>query len=359
MRATTATIHLSALRHNLARVRECAPQSRVVAVVKANAYGHGVERALAAFATADAFGVACSEEALALRHAGLALDKPILLLEGVFSADELALCIEHNLQPAVHQPQQLAWLAHAQLAKPLQVWLKLDSGMHRLGFAPTQIIEAWQTLQACANVSGIGLMTHFARADELDQPYTQRQLDTLQRALHGLPGPRSFANSAAVLAWPDAHADWVRPGVMLYGISPMAGREGPEEGLLPAMTLSTRLIAVQSLRRGDNVGYGGTFTCPEDMLVGIAAVGYGDGYPRHAPTGTPVLVNGHVAGLAGRVSMDMLAIDLRGIPSAQVGDPVVLWGQGLPAERIAAAAGTIAYELLCAVKPRVRFVLEE
>ncbi|HXH02104.1 MAG TPA: alanine racemase [Candidatus Competibacteraceae bacterium] len=357
MRAATATIHLDAIRHNLTRVRQLAPGSRVVAVVKANGYGHGAARILPALSGADALGVACIEEALALREAGACL--PVLLLEGVFEAEELPLCARHGFQIAVHEPGQLAMLEQARLERPLVVWLKLDSGMHRLGFPPERVRQAWQRLQAAASVAEVRLMSHFASADDPDDPQTAAQLEVWRAALDGIPGARSLANSAGVLAWPSAHHDWVRPGVMLYGVSPMKDRTGPDDGLRPAMTLATRLIAVQRLQRGEKVGYSGTFVCPEDMDIGIAAIGYGDGYPRHAGSGTPVLVNGRAAALAGRVSMDMLAIDLRRVPGAKVGDPVVLWGAGLPVERIAAAAGTIGYELLCAVKPRVRFVVEE
>lgn len=352
MRAATADLDLDALRHNLAQVRTLAPRRRVIAVVKANGYGHGAARLLPALTGADALGVACIEEALALREAGATL--PILLMEGVFEAAELPLCEQHGFWIVVHEPGQVAMLEQHRPQRPLSVWLKADTGMHRLGFAPEQIRAIWQRLRDCPAVDpAIRLMSHLGSADDPSDPTTLDQLTTWEQAFAGLPGERSFANSAGVLAWPDTHQDWVRPGILLYGVNPLLGQTGHGAGLRPVMTLSTQLIAVKHYPRGARVGYSGAWVCPEDMAVGIAAIGYGDGYPRHAPSGTPVMVNGQPAALAGRVSMDMLAIDLRGQPQARVGDPVLLWGEGLPVETIAAHAGTIAYELLCGVTARV------
>ena len=356
MRPTTAVIDLAALRHNLALARRRAPGSRVVAVVKANAYGHGAARVLPALAAADMLGVACIEEALVLREAGAT--QPILLLEGAFEADELPSCARLGLEVVVHEPGQVRMLELARLERPLPVWLKIDSGMGRLGFRPEAAPAAWRRLAGCGAVApGIRLMSHFASADEPGDEGTARQLARL--AALDLPGERSFANSAGVLGWPEAHGDWVRPGIMLYGASPLAGRTGPEDGLKPVMTLATRLIAVKEVRLGEPVGYAAAWRAASDTRIGIAAAGYGDGYPRHAPSGTPVLVGGRAASLAGRVSMDMLAIDLGPDSAARVGDPVLLWGEGLPVEVIARHAGTIAYELLCGLAGRVRVELKD
>jgi alanine racemase len=350
MRPAIATIDLAALRHNLAQARKRAASAKVVAVVKAKAYGHGAARVLPALAGAEMLGVACIEEALELRAAGAR--QPILLLEGVFEADELPLCAKGGFEIAVHEPGQVRMLEAARLEWPLVAWLKIDSGMGRLGFRPEAARAVWQRLADCAAVAtGVRLMSHFAGADEPGDEGTPRQIARIEAL--DLPGERSLCNSAGVLAWPQAHKDWVRPGVMLYGVSPMSARTGPEEGLRPVMTLATRLIAVKEMRKGEPVGYGGAWQAPGAMRLGIAAMGYGDGYPRHAPSGTPVLVAGRPAALVGRVSMDMLAIDLSEHPDAQVGSPVILWGRDLPIETVARHAGTIGYELLCGVTGRV------
>ena len=324
----------------------------MVAVIKANGYGHGQLRVARALATADAFAVACIEEALTLREGGI--HKPILLLEGVFEAAELPLCSRFDLPIVVHDLSQVEMLEHVHLERPLTVWLKIDTGMHRLGITPEQALAVWQRLRECPAINpAILLMSHLARADERDADYTLQQLRVFREISRLLPGERSLANSAGVLGWPQTHFEWVRPGLMLYGVSPFTDTLAEEEGLQAVMTLSTRLIAIKRLRRGDPVGYGGIWVCPEEMDVGVAAIGYGDGYPRHAPSGTPVLVNGRRAGVAGRVSMDMLGIDLRQHPDARVGDPVILWGRGLPVELIARAADTIPYTLLCGIAARV------
>jgi len=351
MRAAIAHIDLDALRHNLDRVQQSAPGRKIYAAVKADGYGHGAVSVAWALGGADGFAVACSEEALILREAGI--HHPILLLEGPFEGSELDLCVMHQLQPAIHHPEQLRMLECARLARPIPVWLKLDTGMHRLGIAPGETAAFWHRLRDCPNVESIALMSHLAGADEPTSDATPRQLAAFRDATADLPGPRSLANSAGILAWPETHFDAVRPGLMLYGATPMEGRVAADDGLRPVMTLESRLISVKALSRGGAVGYGGTWTAPEDMRMGIVAMGYGDGYPRHAPSGTPVLIDGTAAPLIGRVSMDMLAVDLRNHPRARVGDRVVLWGEGLPAERIARAAGTIAYELFCGVTGRV------
>ncbi|MFO1372025.1 MAG: alanine racemase [Candidatus Competibacteraceae bacterium] len=351
-RATTVRLELEALVHNFQRVRAAAPGRRVAAAVKAEGYGHGLVR-VARTLNADAFAVACSEEALSLREAGIT--QPVLLLEGVFEAAEQSLCARYGLEIAVHHPEQVRMLEGARLERPVRVWLKVDTGMHRLGLAPETVAAIFQRLRDCPAVAPtIGLMSHLARADERQSDYTHQQLQAFENATSGLPGERSLANSAGILGWPQTHYDWVRPGIMLYGASPFVDSLAADEDLRPVMTLHTRLIAIKRLRKGDPVGYGGTWACPEEMDVGVAAVGYGDGYPRHAPSGTPVLVNGREAALLGRVSMDMISLDLRRHPDARIGDPVVLWGEGLPVERIAQAAGTISYTLLCGVTARVK-----
>lgn len=354
-RATQVSIDLGALRSNLEVVRRRAPGARVMAVIKANAYGHGMLRVAQALHAADAFAVACVDEALALRESGITL--PIVLLEGCYDPSELQLAAQYALQCVVHHATQLDMLERAHLTQPLGIWLKIDTGMHRLGFLPERAADAYARLLRCANVAQpIALMTHLANADAPEDASTAAQLESFRRTIAEWSGPRSIANSAGLLAWRDSHADWVRPGVMLYGVSPFAQGDGGDFDLKPAMTLSSSLIAVNRYRRGDAIGYGGSWICPEDMPVGVVAVGYGDGYPRHAPPGTPVLINGVMAPLIGRVSMDMISIDLRSQPHAAVGDAVTLWGAGLPVEHIARHAGTIAYELLCRINPRISSV---
>jgi len=265
-----------------------------------------------------------------------------------------------RLESAIHHDAQLDWLSADADPRPLHVWLKLDTGMHRLGFAPERAREIHARLRALPSVEkDIGLMTHFANSDVFDDAMTTTQIERFERALSGIEGDRSLSNSAGILGWPEAQAQWVRAGGALYGISVVAGKIGADFGFRPAMTLSTRLIAVNRVRKGEHVGYAATFECPEDMNVGVAAIGYGDGYPRHADAGTPVLVNGVRASLIGRVSMDLITIDLRNHPDARIGDPVVLWGRGLPVEEIAMHADTIGYELTCGVTRRVRFVEDD
>lgn len=356
-RPTSATIHVDALRRNLARIRELAPASRVMAVVKADGYGHGLERVAQALEGADAFGVAALSDAERLRAAGLS--KRVVLLSGFDEPGDLALMRRLDVESVLHHDAQIQMLEAetASAGAPLRVWLKLDTGMHRLGFATSRAGALHARLRALRNVDpDIALMTHFARSDEFDVDATPKQIAAFDAATRGLDGARSLSNSAGVLGWPAAHGDWVRPGGALYGLSPVAGQSGADFGLEPAMTLSTRLIAINRVAKGEPIGYGGAYSCPEDMPVGIAAIGYGDGYPRHAGPGTPVLVDGARAPICGRVSMDLLAIDLRGLPHPKVGDPVVLWGRGLPIEEVADHAGTIGYELACGITRRVRFL---
>ena len=353
-RRTRAVIHADALQHNLAQARHAAPASRLMAVIKSDGYGHGLLRVASALRRADAFAVTCLEEAIPLREAGYA--HPILLLAGPFEADELALYRRYRLDLVVHSAWQVELLESAPPGRSLSVWLKVDSGMHRLGLAPEQVPGMHARLQACAAVNRhIRLLSHMACADDRDDPdSTPQQLQCFHDAVRGLDGERSLANSASVLGWPDTHADWIRPGIMLYGVDPFCDEQTRRPDLRPTMTLASPLIAIRHVRAGERIGYGATWTCPEDMPVGVVAIGYGDGYPRHAPSGTPVLVNGAETQLLGRVSMDLITIDLRGLlDRVAIGDEVVLWGQGLPVERIAALCGTIGYELLCGVSPRV------
>lgn len=351
-RAARAQIDLGALRHNFMRARACAPQSRIAAMVKADAYGHGlVDVASTLTECADALGVACIPEALALRDAGI--PGRILVTQGFKHADELREAVRHGLDVVVHEPSQLACLERAALPVLPAIWLKLDTGMHRLGFLPSELPAAHAALMRLNGIAQPpGLLTHFACADEAAHPLTSVQLERFDAATARLPGERSMANSAAVLTLPSAHRDWVRPGIMLYGGSPLAHRSAAELDLHPVMSLRAPLIAINRRPRGESVGYGATFVCPEDMPIGIVAIGYGDGYPRHAENGTPVLLNGRRAALVGRVSMDMLAVDLRGVP-ARVGDEAVLWGvEELPVDEVARRAQTIGYELLCGAGSR-------
>lgn len=350
-RNTLATIEPAALRHNLARIRALGDGARVMAIVKADAYGHGVEHCLPALADADMLAVATMDEALAIR--ALEPRIPVLLLEGVTAPDELEAVARLNLEMVVHSETQLGWILAIGRAPARRVWLKLDSGMHRLGFPLHRAREVHERLAALNGVAEVVLMTHFACADQSAHPLNRRQIDAFDAAACGLSGSQCLANSAALLNLPETRREWIRAGLLLYGVSPLAGCDGPALGLKSAMTLESRLIAVNDVPAGDSIGYGARFTAGRDLRIGVAAIGYGDGYPRNMPDGTPVLVNGKEQPLAGRVSMDMITIDLEGQPAARVGDPVLLWGPGLPVERVAAAVDTIPYELLCRVTRRV------
>lgn len=350
-RQTIATIRLSALKHNLARVRAMAPRSRVMAVIKADAYGHGLEQVVQALSP-DMFCVATVGEAQRVRDAGWA--GPLLLLEGFSNAEELALAGKLHCEMVIHARDQVGALEAADSKWRQRLWLKLDTGMHRLGF-PWRDAADWRSRLENCTAKEVGLMTHLACADLPDHPLNQQQLERFEEATAGLDGPRSVCNSAGIVNFAGHHHEWVRSGIMLYGLSPMAGQTGAELGLEPVMTLSAELIGTSACDAGDTVGYLADFTCPEPMQVGVAAIGYGDGYPRKMPNGTPVLVEGQAARLAGRVSMDLINIDLRDVPGARVGSPITLWGDGLPAETVAAAAGSIPYELVCGVTSRVKF----
>ncbi len=349
MRPARALIDLAALRHNyqLARRRH---GGRALAVIKANAYGHGAVRCAQALATlADGFAVACLDEALELRTAGIS--NAILLLEGVFDVAELELAASHALWPVVHHEAQLRMIEATPLATPLKVWLKVNSGMNRAGFTDSAVAAAWHRLRATGKVAEITLMSHFARADEAQVPATMTQIACFDAVTRGLEGARSLANSSAILAWPQAHRDWARPGILLYGADPMPG-EG--NALLPVMSLESEVITVREIEAGATLGYGARFIASERTRVGLVAMGYADGYPRAAADGTPVSIDGQPSRIIGRVSMDMLTVDLSALPAAGPGSRVQLWGREVAVNRIAASVGTIAYELLCNVK-RVSF----
>lgn len=352
MKAATAVIDRRALRHNLQQVRRLAPQSRLIAVVKANAYGHGLLETAHTLQDADCYGVARLGEALALRAGGIV--KPILLLEGFFCAEDLPALVANNIDTAIHSLEQLAALEQSELTHPIRVWMKLDTGMHRLGVRLEQADAFYQRLSACRNVvQPVNIMSHFSRADEPLAGATEKQIDCFERFISDKPGQKSIAASAGVLSWPQAHRDWVRPGIILYGASPMESDYADHFGLRPAMTLKSSLIAVREHKAGEPVGYGGTWVSERDTRLGVVAMGYGDGYPRSAPSGTPVWVNGREVPLVGRVSMDMISVDLGPEATDKVGDEVVFWGNELPVERVAAASGICAYELITKLTQRV------
>jgi alanine racemase len=351
-RPVFATIDLAALAHNLGVARRHAPGARTLAVLKANGYGHGLARAARAFAAADGFGLIELDSAVRLREGGYA--GTILLLEGAFEPSELPVLARHGIATVVHCREQIDMLKALPTGSGLDVFLKLNTGMNRLGFEPGAAAAVLAELRRQPAARSLTLMTHFATADEARGVGWQMQV--LEEALPATSLPRSLANSAAILRHPQAHGDWIRPGIMLYGCSPFAEDTGAELGLRPAMTLESRIIAVQHMKRGDTVGYGGLFKADRDTRVGVVACGYADGYPRHAPTGTPVMVESRLTVTLGRVSMDMLCADLTGIPEAGPGSRVVLWGAEVPVERVAAASATVGYQLLCALAPRVRVV---
>ena len=353
-RPIRARIAPAALQHNYRLAKQHAPQAKAWAVVKADAYGHGLWRAVQTLRNeADGFALLETENAVALREAGVT--QPVLLLEGIFSTRDARAVVEFGLTTVVHCAEQLKMLvATVNLEKPLKIYLKLNTGMNRLGFTADELPAVLETLRQMPQVD-LTLMTHFAEAD--GERGIAWQQERFKAMLGNLQGQVSLANSAAILRHPASHADWVRPGIMLYGASPFADQSAMALGLQPVMALESAIISVQTLAKGDRVGYGGTFTAERAMRIGIVASGYADGYPRHAPSGTPIAVMGQRSKTVGRVSMDMLACDLTDIPEAGIGSPVTLWGQGLagevPADEVATAAGTIAYELFCALAARV------
>ncbi|KIQ37574.1 MULTISPECIES: alanine racemase [Pseudomonas syringae group] len=353
MRPARALVDLQALRHNYQLARE-STGAKALAVIKADAYGHGAVRVAQALeAMADGFAVACIEEALELRAAGITA--PILLLEGFFEADELALIAQHDLWTVVHSMWQLEAVEQARLARPVMVWLKLDTGMHRVGLHPSEYRSAYQRLLATGKVARIVLMSHFSRADELNCSTSDDQVAVFEAAREGLAAETSLKNSPAVLGWPTIHSDWVRPGIMLYGATPFGESQPLADRLQPVMTLESKIISVRELAAGEPVGYGATFVTDRPSRIGVVAMGYADGYPRQAPTGTPVFIDGQPSRLVGRVSMDMLGVDLTGLPQAGLGSRVELWGKNVLASDVAAHAGTIPYQIFCNLRrvPRV------
>jgi alanine racemase len=354
-RPLVATIDISAMRHNLALAKGLAMGSKAWAVVKANAYGHGLARGMKGFSDADGLALIELEAAVRLREMGWT--KPVLLLEGFFDPTDLEIVQQYGLDVVIHCDEQIRMLENAAAMGPIRAYLKMNSGMNRLGFRPAAYSAAYARLQAIAGVSEISFITHLANADDPSNPRLPlaEQVRRFRGACGSLPGKRSISNSAATLLEPELSPDWVRPGIMLYGASP-GGKSAGEFGLRAAMTLESQIIGIQVIESGDAVGYGSRFVAPHRMSIGVVACGYADGYPRHAPNGTPVLVNGRKTGIVGRVSMDMLSVDLTGIPEARVGSKVTLWGDDLPIDDVANAAGTIGYELMCALAPRVRVI---
>jgi alanine racemase len=351
-RLIRAVIDTRALRHNLGRIRERTGRARVMAVVKANAYGHGLVPTALALSDADAFAVARIEEGLSLRAAGIT--QPIVLLEGVFTAEQLSQAARHGFELVVHDALQIELLEEMRGAHRFVLWIKIDTGMNRLGFPVREFAAALARVQRLTPAPlEIRLLTHLACADEPDNQVTLEQLARFRAATAGLEYPVSIANSAGIFGGVQLNCDWVRPGLVLYGASPFAEGTGSDLGLEPVMALESSVIAVRHLARGERVGYGGAWSAPRDSTIAIVAAGYGDGLPRGLPGGTPVLVNGTRAPLVGRVSMDMIAVDVTGFSPVQVGTPATLWGPGLPVEEVARHAGTIPYELLCSVSQRV------
>jgi len=352
-RPIRATISAAALAHNLTVARQHAGGAKIWAVIKANAYGHGIERAARALAAADGFAVLDFQEAARLRVAGV--QKPILMLEGFFKPDDLPLLNKYALTPVVHNPEQVEMLKRTRLERDIDIYLKVNSGMNRLGFGVEGLRPAYNALRMHRQVKEVTLMTHFADADGPGGIQGQlRWFEELVKPFEA--GQRSLANSAALLRFPEARGDWVRPGIMLYGCSPFADRSAESLNLKPVMTLTSEIIGTQHLQPGERVGYGFSYEAVGEITIGIVACGYADGYPRHAPVGTPVLVNGERARIVGRVSMDMISVDISDIPEAYIGSPVTLWGEGLSADEVGAAAGTLSYELLTKVTARVPIV---
>ncbi|HBO22419.1 MAG TPA: alanine racemase [Providencia sp.] len=353
MKAATALINRRALRHNLQRVRELAPNSRLIAVVKANAYGHGlVGVGIAVQELVDGFGVARLNEAILLREHGVT--KPIVLLEGFFEPADLQLMVKYHIDTVIHCTEQLEMLENAELSKSLNVWMKLDTGMHRLGVLPKDAEAFYQRLQSCENVElPINIVSHFCQADAPELATTANQIACFKQFIANKAGAKSIAASAGILLWPEAHYDWVRPGIIMYGASPQEGKSAQDFGLQPVMTLKSSLIAVREHFAGQSVGYGETWCSERDTRLGVVAIGYGDGYPRNVPSGTPVLINGRKVPIIGRISMDMTVVDLGPNAEDKVGDNVILWGSELPVEEIAAQTGIINYELLTKLTSRV------
>ena len=355
-RSALAILSTENLLHNLAVIRAKAPDSKVIAMVKANAYGHGIRSVSMRIAKyVDLLGVASIDEALALRKVGVKI--PILLIEGVFDAQELLVASTERFHVVFHDDKQLEWLHNLTCPLPIQAWIKVDTGMGRLGFHPQRSVEVYAELSRNTQIAKpIRLMSHMACTDEQEHPLNALQIKQFKELTSQINTEYSLANSGAIFKFADIHYDYVRPGIALYGASPLQGVSAAELGLKPVMTVQTSLIAAKQMCKGENIGYGARYACPEDMPVGIVAFGYGDGYPRNTRDGAPILVNNIRCQLVGRVSMDMIAVDLRPCPSAKVGDPVVLWGTNLPIEEVAAYTENISYDLLTGVQNRVKFL---
>ena len=354
-RAATAVLSTENLLHNLAVIKQNAANTKVIAMIKANAYGHGLRSTgIRLEKHVYSLGVSSIDEALALRKVGV--KAPITLVEGVFEPDELLVASCQNFHVVFHEVRQVKWLLQSALPVPLKIWLKVDSGMGRLGFYPEDLDKIYQLLLKSDNVAKeINLLSHLACADEPKHGLNQQQISLFDQVAKDFKGLKSLANSAAIFGLPITHYDVVRPGIALYGVSPFPHLSAADLGLKPVMTLQTRLISVRNLRKGSSIGYGGRFTCPTEMPVGVIAMGYGDGYPRTARDGTPILVNNIRCQIVGRVSMDMITIDLRACPEAKAGDPVTLWGENLPVEEVSVFTSHIPYDLLCAIQSRVNF----
>lgn len=357
--AAYAVVDFDALRHNLEQVRHHAPNAKIMAVIKANGYGHGLERIAQALVHADAFAVARVDEGIRLRKAGI--KNRIAVLEGFTFEEELDEFLNYDLEAVVHSLTQLEIFEGRSECEKIAAWLKLDTGMNRLGFKTKEFSRAYQRLSLCRIIKHpINLMTHLANADDKEDGKTPRQIALFNELVASYqPGERSIANSAGILGWPEAISDWIRPGIMLYGISPFPESTGLELGLKPVMGLYSRLLSVKTVEKGETVGYGAAWTCAKPTTLGVVAIGYGDGYPRHVESGTPVLVNGKRVPLIGRVSMDMIIVDLETQPYAKPGDPVCLWGDELPVEEIANRSGTIPYTLVCGITQRVQIIDEK
>ncbi len=356
-RSNQARLNLQALRDNLAHARQLAPQSKVMCVVKANAYGHGAVAVASALAPlADALAVACIEEAIELRQAGLTI--PVLLLEGFFEANELEIAAQNEFWVMIDNAQQMTWLETAEISQPVTCWLKVDTGMHRLGVPAEETADFHRRLSSSKNCRDeIVTCTHFASADDLASAQTPEQLALFEKVTAGLAGPRSAANSPGLLGWPQSHYEWIRPGYMLYGNSPFSQPHPNTDALQPVMTLCSAVISLRDLEPGESVGYGASWTAQRPSRIATVSIGYGDGYPRLAANGTPVLINGQRAPLAGRVSMDMITVDVTDLPMVNIGDEVILWGEELSAGEVAAHAGTIGYELTTRMPARTPRVI--
>lgn len=353
MELAVAELNLNAVHHNLTQIKKLAPHSRILAMIKADGYGHGMLEMAQAMSLADALGVARINEAIELRKAGVKHD--IVLMEGCYGESEYRLAEEHELQTTIHSDVQLNQFLQIPFSKPIKVWLKLDTGMHRLGFTKQAFQRAYKLLSDYEHcLTPITMMSHFACADDLQHPLNQKQTDLFLESTEELNGELSMANSAAILTRPDTHLDWVRPGIITYGSSPVAGTTAKEYFFKPVMTFKSRVIAIQHIAANETIGYGGTWRANTDSTIAVVGIGYGDGYPRHAKSGTPILINGREYPLVGRVSMDMITVDISEQPNVAIGDSVVLWGDGLPAERVASYCDTISYQLFCGITKRVR-----